>query len=413
MLRISVINKNQRQQYLHESGELSLGRTAHGTGESILINDIHVSREQLRIEEIAGDQMRLDCVGRSPISLQNGEAVTQGQSLVVALPSRLTVGETIIEVESSTGDSGSEDDATTMIRRGNTSRAIVTLEYVSNFYPYPLAYGYRLLRSITNPAELYKEQLRLAENILAYIASVSLALLDDEQRQYLNQKFQQSALQCWRGGISAGHWIDLAIHAAEQLEQRSSAPFFRALVNLKLNKDKTGFGGILRNLIKAKNDYKHDRGPSTESEYRESSEDVAEQLRLVHESLSFFKSHSILLVQDINPHRRGQQADVVFLKCMGDHPGFETEEKVASPLLRKGDLYIESTGEELMSLYPFVHATMCEQCKTREFYFLDRLDEAKNGADRGMVACLKSFERGHVKHDREIGQEMQELLGGS
>ena len=49
---------------------------------------------------------------------------------------------------------------------------------IANFFPYPLAYGYRLLSSILNPLEIYREQLRHSENILAFLGSVSIALLE-------------------------------------------------------------------------------------------------------------------------------------------------------------------------------------------------------------------------------------------
>jgi hypothetical protein len=46
---------------------------------------------------------------------------------------------------------------------------------VANFYPFPIAYGYRLLASVSNSTELYKEQLRVGENILAFVASVAMS----------------------------------------------------------------------------------------------------------------------------------------------------------------------------------------------------------------------------------------------
>src|SRR5262249_35677449 len=56
-------------------------------------------------------------------------------------------------------------------------QAVDSLNFqIGNFYPFPIAYGYRLLASEVNPDKLYKQQLRVAENLLAFLASVSIAL---------------------------------------------------------------------------------------------------------------------------------------------------------------------------------------------------------------------------------------------
>src|SRR5579859_3721168 len=47
---------------------------------------------------------------------------------------------------------------------------------IRNFYLFLLAFGYRQLSSLTTPQDHYRELLRVAENILAFLGSVSLAL---------------------------------------------------------------------------------------------------------------------------------------------------------------------------------------------------------------------------------------------
>ena len=293
---------------------------------------------------------------------------------------------------------------------GDADLARVTLSNVADYYPFPVACGFRLVNSITTPSERYVEQLRLAENSLAFLASVSLALLDDKRLDALEQKTQGSVLDYWQGGISPGDWLTLAIHATGQLEEVDT-PIARGLVNLRLNKGKRGLGKIMRDLIKAKNDHKHDRGPSIESDYREATQQVGAQLREAYDFLSFLSVHRILLVQDVNPRRRSQESDVVFLSCMGDHPGFATEQSVYSGNLRKGDLYLEREPDQLVPLYPFLHTSTCPQCKAREFYFIDRLDQSRRTGDSTCTAGLKSFDRGHTVSDDEIGREMRELFG--
>jgi len=70
---------------------------------------------------------------------------------------------------------------------------------IRNFYPYPLAYPYRKLTSIDLIQDLYMEQLRVAENILAFLGSITLALLGEKNLKEIEIK---------KGGISPGTWRD-------------------------------------------------------------------------------------------------------------------------------------------------------------------------------------------------------------
>ena len=363
MLQVNVINKTQRVERQHASGPLTGGRSPQGAGEKLVIDDIHVSREQFLLEEVSSGRIRLENRGRIVISLPGGTALSQGDTRELELPLRLTIGKTVVDILATAGESSDTFDPTKETLDGDSPIDIFALDAkrIGQSYPYPLAYTYRLLGGISAPAELYKEQLRLAENLVAFVASVSLSLLEDEKFQELNQKIQGGALTCWQGGISPGDWLSLAIHATERLPSDDDDPLAAGLVNLQINKGKRGFGKCVRDLITAKNDHKHDRGPSIESEYRAASEGVSEILDDAFDLIAFFENHPIRLVQDVNPRRRSTACDIVFLRCMGDHPGFEAEHTEHPQSLRKGDLYIERRAGQLTPLYPFIHGTICQQ----------------------------------------------------
>ena len=71
---------------------------------------------------------------------------------------------------------------------------------VADTYLLPIAYSWSLLQGIWDPRDRYREQLRHAESILAFLGSVSLAILDeaDYGRARLDLKVP------WQGGISFG-----------------------------------------------------------------------------------------------------------------------------------------------------------------------------------------------------------------
>lgn len=412
MLQITVTNKNQRLKHKHADGALTLGRALAAEGHHLFVDDVHVSRQQLKLEETADGRVRLANLGRQVILLPHGKNLAQDDETVLSLPARLTVGGTVLEINFVSSETSQPTFEATLLNADthSTQLPLMTLLRTGKAYPFPLAYGLRLLGSITTPAELYKEELRLAENLLAFVASVSLSLLDDDGIGQVNEKIEGTALSCWQGGISPGDWLSLAIHAIDQLFDDGTDSIADGLKNLHIHKDNRGFGKTVRDLIKAKNDYKHDRGPSIESEFRAASASAGEMLKEAFRHLSFFTEHPVRLVQDVNPRRRGQTADVVFLNCMGDHPGFSSQTVVLSQVLHKGDLYLEREPGRLVSLYPFMHAATCSQCKAREIYFVDRLD-ADRSKGHGYVAGLKSYDKGHTEPDPNVGEEMMQIFG--
>ncbi len=407
MLQFTVTNERQRRNFTHDSGPMHFGRNAEGQEKYFAINDQYVSRDQLKIEELPGGEITVENRGRNAVVLIDQTEVPQGQFRKQKLPTRLVVGETVIEVALKTAKSAGEATFVITDPDAFSSLSLSVLADAYKSYPYPIAYGSRPLAGITNPAEHYADRLRYAENLIAFIASVSLALLDDEQIGRLNQALGRSALSCWQGGISPGNWLDLAIHVSAQFPNDEANPLAKGLASLQLNKGEKGIGKVVRELIKAKNDFKHDRGPTVEMEYRAACNPVNSYLQELLEGLSFLNSHPLRLVLESNPHRRGDKADVVSLKCIGDHPGFVRESSLESQSLRKGDLYIDIAPSRKISLYPFIHATTCRQCKAREFFFIDRID--RGGGD-APVAQLKSFERGHTEQDDDIGRELHAIL---
>ncbi len=413
MLQVNITNDQQQDEFTYAESTLHFGRNPQADGVCVTIDDRFVSRNHLKLDNLNDGTIQIENCGRAPVKVAGGDDIEQGESRVLRLPALLTVGRSIVLVAPSAEQ---EVDVNTMtvgiggIIDGGALTATSTS--VTSFYPYPLAYGYRLLAAITTPSELYKEQLRIAENMLAFVASIAASLLDDDEIGQVNQKVQGSALSLWQGGISPGDWLSLVIHATEQMRKRDNPDALsQALARLQVNKDKKGFGKIVRDLIRAKNDFKHDRGPSIESEYIEATGNVENHLAEAYEYLHFLQDHRVLLVEDVNPRRRGEESDVLSLVCMGDHPGFDTDQSVLAQNVRKGDLYIEVESQQLHPLYPFLHATTSSQTKSREFFFIDRVDQDRSSGS--YVAGLKSFDRGNTERDADIGKELQDIFANA
>ena len=272
-----------------------------------------------------------------------------------------------------------------------------TLDFqVRNFYPYPLAFSYRSLSGITTLSDLYREQLRLAENVLSFLASVSLAIILERDRTRIGLELEK----IWHGGISPGHWHEIAQRSSKVLREYENNRLAQSMGALWYEKDKEEFRLNVEKLIHAKNDFKHDRGPKTDEDIQKATIQIQTTLQDCMRDLGFLTEHSIMLIREISGVRGSRLVSINTLLCMGDHPGFTQRQLTYPEALIKNDLYIEIEKDSWTALHPFIVPHNCPQCKNREFYFVDRWQ------GEGKPATLKSFEQGHTQSVDEVGMAL-------
>ncbi len=271
------------------------------------------------------------------------------------------------------------------------------LEYrIGSSYPFPIAFGFRSLMSVVDHRDLYRDQLRIAENVLAFLASVSLALLREEDRSRIDPG------KYWRSGISPGDWREIVALCSKAFAGYEDNPLAQAIKKLNIQSEKKGFGLDVIELIRVKNDYKHDRGPTVLEDIVRASDEAQERLKRCMEALGFFTGYPIRQVEDFNVSRSG---DEFFLKCLrytGDHPSFPQEEVIFHKGLPRGDLYLDLGHGYWVPLYPFIVTMTCSHCRARETYFIDMWDQRRG------VARMKSFERGHTMSNQGVSEALSE-----
>jgi hypothetical protein len=265
---------------------------------------------------------------------------------------------------------------------------------VRNLYPFPVAFGYRQLTSLIETEELYREQLRVAENLLAFLGSVSLAMATWEQCDV-----GADLKGAWRGGISPGHWRDIAVAASRALANKE-LPLGRALDSLWTSRKRPRFDSAIEGLIAAKNDYKHDRGPAPGTDMRDKGGELRTALLEALKKIGFIIDYTLQYVVDQDAVRNSSRVIVRSLVLRGDHPAWAQDSRELPRLLKKHDVYIAISADEWVDLYPFITIQTCSMCKVRETYFIDRCDFDRK------KATLKSFERGHTKDSPEIGEAL-------
>jgi len=269
---------------------------------------------------------------------------------------------------------------------------------ISNFYPFPIAYGYRLLDGILPSSDLYREQLRVAENLLAFVASICLALIQKADRRSTGIDLKSY----WQGGISPGHWKDIIARCSKVLSSYKDHPLAAGISRLNVGSESRGSGKDVQAIIRAKNDFKHDRGPTTEIDMIAATKEMAALLERLMISLGFFTEYPIRQVVDMNPSRRTAAISLRCLVFTGDHPGLRHEEVKHTKPLIKGDLYLDLRNGLWLQLFPFITALHCPRCKVRETYFIDRW------AGGAASATVKSFERGHTEEVTDIAEELHQ-----
>jgi hypothetical protein len=261
---------------------------------------------------------------------------------------------------------------------------------------------------------LYKEQLRVAENILAFLGLIGLVLAaaTDSLKSTENQAITPEVLRgFWQSGISPGHWQSMGSKTAALLrgkDQFAAAVSFANIWFKGRGGKQSEFGALTHELVRLKNDFKHDRGPQSANEYTTAAQSLAQILyRCMHE-IAFLVQHPLRLIQDSDINWKTGKTIVNTLVYAGDHPGLRQEKITISRTIPKGKLYFELKEETLVPLYPLISVHYCESCKVREAYMIDRW----SGTDNRTV--LKSFERGHT-HDntnaaRQVGEDLEYWL---
>lgn len=272
-----------------------------------------------------------------------------------------------------------------------------TLEYqVRNFYPFPIAFAYRGISSIHEISEKYREQLRVAENLLAFLANIGIALCHccgvlalDENKTLT----APSLYSFFGGGISPGDWQSMAYSAGyllRNVDDYSLVKSFSSLWFKGSGAKASDFTKSTKRLAVLKNDYKHDRGPKISIEFEEASTEVQSLLDLCYEELSFLVKYPMRSIETLDIDWHSNEALFDTLEYVGDHPALPKKQVVYPKPLPKKKLYLELTKDIWANLYPFISVQVCPSCKTRETYFVDRWDSTGN------KVTLKSFERSHT-----------------
>lgn len=292
---------------------------------------------------------------------------------------------------------------------GNSLLQLDDLSFqIRNTYPYPLAYAYRTLDAIPDLRGRYQAQLRVAENFLAFLGSLGLALVLDlqkgEQLAPSNETFESYIKKLWSAGISPGDWQDLGRRSGKVLRGLNAHPLANSFADLWFkgkSKKESDFAKLTKRLVELKNDDKHDRGPKIDAQYLTGIRDLEEHLEQLYRGVAFLTQYPIRLIEDLDIDPFTRKAIIRTLVYVGDHPGLKQETLKLSKPLPKGRLYIEKSEGDWALLSPLMTVNTCGHCQARETYMID----SWSGDSK---IRLKSFERGHTKESSGQGTDVDD-----
>lgn len=266
-------------------------------------------------------------------------------------------------------------------------------------YPIPLAYSYRLVEAEFETLRILKETYRAAEGLSAFLASLTLALMDTPSG--VMKKRLRSA---WGGkGATFGNWLDVLERTTQQIDE-DRGPLYRSIGRLlKTKEGPSQFDENIRWLMDRRNELHHSDLPVGSQTDRLIKEARGRLERCIAETTPIWR-HPLRLVLDYDAVRDSPHVVATCLDYSGDHPVGRKVREEYEGVPKKQDLYVLQNGSEWMPLYPFMSVHYCHHCRARETYFID------SWAGPEEEAGLRSFERAHEETSQEIGQDLTRWL---
>lgn len=305
-----------------------------------------------------------------------------------------------------------ENQKTSRSRRGSESITDEDLsEEVSDEFPFPLAYSFYSFRA-TNPQAFYSENLRYAENFLAYLGCLGIVLAQETDPSLNLQQDLDSLdlVRCFEGGISTGHWVKIIRETSRALLKYeapdipvSEFPHFWWKPGRRPRP--TSAAKAANEIPKIRNDFHHGPGPRTLEEFEESVAELRQQIFTILRHLRFLTRYPLWYTLDCALQRGSALHKVTYRPCMGSHPVFQRDKAEIESELYREVIYLR-TDDELIDLTPWIVRRNCPECGAPSMFFVDEINKSKQ------EIYYKSFERGHslTEKKEEYWDEMAPAL---
>ncbi|MGV9671698.1 hypothetical protein ACWDPV_14065 [Gordonia sp. NPDC003504] len=277
---------------------------------------------------------------------------------------------------------------------------------VRSQFPYPVSLRWRVAESQLSAGvdrDAYMSLLDAAEQLLAYVASIGLAVAHDaglrlSAADAIKKKFESGQ------GPALGDWVavvdELGGKKFTSLGGHLGTSDFQDFC-----RDKSVRASV-RWLPARRNDESHNRrADSVDLPAR--CEDARSHLLVLLSGAGFLIDLPLLLVTATQWDSLEGRGTISFRRLAGDHSVVGVEQMtVTDPTIEAGSLYVRDSRQGLHLLRPFLVAQECPICRNLSIFHIDKAS--------GGEVTLKSLENGHTLHKRDFASALKAvgLLAG-
>lgn len=277
-------------------------------------------------------------------------------------------------------------------QRVEAARQVGSLDHrIANFYPYPIAYRWRVMRvaeGAGDNAMTYSAILDCFETTMAFSASIALAFAYKNRLEVPTMKEVRHKLATGSRGVSVGDWVNI-------LKTVSSGRAFKKLdpdaplgAIRQLLPDATEIARAQERLSKQRNAESHQRRVDA-IELPEAIEAAHADIELILDSASFLADMHLYQIKSSRWDSLVQSGRAHAEALRGDHPVAQTVGlEYHDPDLESGSLYVSDAMGALVLLRPFLVRHECPVCRTWSTFHPERRE--------GGVLVLKAIDHSHT-----------------
>lgn len=260
---------------------------------------------------------------------------------------------------------------------------------VDQFYPHPIAFGWRSARTHVNARQRYAAMLDFAENIVAILAAYAGASHYDQHGDDGSWRPMLEQLRSGTGGTTFGMWWSAVKSASGKSSLRGMSPSEFAVVPLHDGSVVESIEADVQALMAMRNDEAHGKRVG-EHQLGEALENVTEHIRSVLSGIAFVTDFPLFIVERVETSSRGSRNRMTGRHVTGAFEVGDQFEREHDGDFRpaSGEVYFEVPGRDPVSIHPYLVRMPCPECGALETYVLDKLQT-------GGVQ-VKSLERQHV-----------------
>lgn len=259
---------------------------------------------------------------------------------------------------------------------------------VRTLYPHPLALRWRIIEAASEDDRRserhYREILNAGEVLLAYLASVGLALARKAGEPVRALEPVKDGLSRGRGP-TLGDWVailqEISGRRFSKVDDLLGLPDFRQFISQPSVSD------CVRDISSRRNDESHVRGVDL-IDLPAAVSDATESLTQLLGAADFLIDMPLVISENDEWDELTQRGRVSYRQLSGDHPIVPLQSMLSDSRVEKNSLYVLDTERRLHLLRPFLHGMHCPVCRTLSTFHVDRV------SPEGPI--LKSLEHGHT-----------------